>query len=284
MWRPNWDAESGGRIGRPIWETEFGGRFGRPNWEPEMGDRNGGSGCRIRRPDREAEFGDRDAEFGDPILRPNEEAEFGGRIRKKDPDDESGCRIRGQNSETASGGRIRRQDPGAGFGCTIRRPNTGTESRRRIRRQNSGAGFGCKIRRPNSATESGRRIRRQNSVGNCRRHKLEAEFGGRVLNDGGRSVGGWDVISDMIQMSSGTAYFPARSLSKSQNQFWASCIIDCIHPFPSFLISQLGWHYYVVAEAIPYLLWSNTMHSFDAIRCAWSKFDKFPYHNLIILD
>ena len=234
----------------------MGGRFGRPNWEPEMGDRNGGSGCRIRRPDREAEFGDRDAEFGDPILRPNEEAEFGGRIRKKDPDDESGCRIRGQNSETASGGRIRRQDPGAGFGCTIRRPNTGTESRRRIRRQNSVEGF--------------------------RRHKLEAEFGGRVLNDGGRSVGGWDVISDMIQMSSGTAYFPARSLSKSQNQFWASCIIDCIHPFPSFLISQLGWHYYVVAEAIPYLLWSNTMHSFDAIRCAWSQFDKFPYNNLFI--
>ena len=179
-----------------------------------MGGRNGGSGCRIRRPDREAEFGDRDAEFGDPILRPNEEAEFGGRIGKKDPDDESGCRIRGQNSETASGGRIRRQDPGAGFGCTIRRPNTGTESRRRIRRQNSVEGF--------------------------RRHKLEAEFGGRVLNDGGRSVGGWDAIWDIIQVSSGTAYFPAYGLSNTQNQSWGCTTTVCSHSFASSFNEPVG--------------------------------------------
>ena len=166
--------------------------------------------------------------------------------------------------------------------------NSGAEFGNRIRRQNPEAEFGGMIRMQNPEAQFGDRIRTQKPETEFgwefRRHELEEEFGGRVLNDGGRSVGGWDVIPDMIQMSSGTAYFPARSLSKSQNQFWASCIIDCIHPFPSFLISQLGWHYYVVAEAIPYLLWSNTMHSFDAIRCAWSQFDKFPYNNLIILD
>ena len=42
---------------------------------------------------------------------------------------------------------------------------------------------------------------------------MEAQFGGKVLNDGGRSVGGWDVILDIIQVSSGTAYFPAHRSS-----------------------------------------------------------------------
>ena len=63
----------------------------------------------------------------------------------------------------------------------------------------------------NSDAELGGRTRRQNS---------DAEFGGRIINVCGRSVGGWDVILDIIQGRSGTAYSPAGGSSNTEHKFW----------------------------------------------------------------
>ena len=139
-------------------------------------------------------------------------------MRKPKSDADFGRRIRMPNSDAGFGNRIRRQNPEAEFGGMIRM-------------QNPEAQFGDRIRTQKPETEFGWEFRR---------HELEAEFGGRVLNDGGRSVGGWDAIWDIIQVSSGTAYFPAYGLSNTQNQSWGCSTTVCSHSFASSFNEPVG--------------------------------------------